>query len=330
MPTITPYYGASYRFTAVGSVYQTNDGYVYGGNLGVNNLSVSARVNLPAQTDAEVVATISGINTLSGTGIFQLADPSNFYKSIYLTIDGYDVNYRLNDITDVSINMSANHLAKSLKWSGAYLNDSFVNEWSASSGYQRFDVVRYMSGVTQVSGGIRSGNAAEMFFYCIGDVSGGSNPLVNTGKWTRYNLPIELEIDTNSSFSSQSDNSQLKGSFVRRINMGGINQIRQGAISVSWKALSDRQARCLLHFFENKQGYKRFNITGQKAQWSENNVYVCGTWEHTVDFKDSHTINATFSPDLRYKDTFYSGFPYQYTDLYTGMKTQWTPETGQQ
>lgn len=329
MPTITPYYGATYDFNAVGSVFESSDGYLFGGNLGVNNLSVRARINLPAQTDAEAVDAVDTINALSGTGIFQLQDPSSFYNSIYLTIDSYSLDYKLNDITDISINFSANHLAKSLRWNSGYLNDSFVSEWSVSSGYQRYDVVKYLNGVTEGGGGIVSGNATEMMFYCIADVSGGTNPLLNTGSWTRFDLPIELEIDTSTQFAARMENQQLRGSYVQKINMGGINPTRQDLVSVGWKALSDRQARCLLHFFENKQGYKRFNVTGQKSQWKPNNVYVCAQWSHTIDFKDSHTINATFTPDLRYGTGYYTGFPYQYTDLHTGMKVQWVAELGE-
>lgn len=331
MPYVTPYYGAIYEFKGVGSVFETNDGYVYGGNLGVNNLSVSTKIILPAQTDAEASGAIAEILALSGTGYFELQDPSNIYLPIHLTIDGYDVDYSINNLTDIKIGMSANSAAKSLRWTGCYINDSFVSEWSSSISYQKYDVVRYLSGLNYISGGTISGNATEMMFYCVSStgVSGGSNPLINTSSWTRWNLPLDLQIDTSNSFLFKGDKEQFRSSYVQKINDSSVNAVRGQSISVSWNNLNDKEARCLLHFFENKQGFKRFNITGVPIQWTPYKTFVCPEWSHTFNFVDSHNITATISPDSRFKTgQFYSGFDFKYRDLLTGMCVQWTPETG--
>lgn len=330
MPTITPHYGATFKFDAIGSVYETNDGYVYGGNMGINNLAVSADILLPAQTDAEAKAAIDTIKSLSGTGVFQLQDPSNFYNDFYLNIDGYSLNYRLEDITDVTLKMSANFAAKAIRWTGCYLDDSFVSEWVSGASYARYDVVSYFSGLNYSGGGVVSGNATEMLFYCKEDVSGGTNPLSNTGSWTRYDLPLDLEIDTTNDYNSRSEQPQYRGAYKQKINFSLNNTFKFEPISVNWKNLSDKEAKCLIHFFENKQGYKRFNITGAPTQWEDFNVFVCSNWSHTINFLNSHDISATFAPDMRFKNQLYSGFSYNYTDLDARMINQWVPESGQQ
>lgn len=331
MSYVTPYYGAVFEFKGIGTVFETNDGYVYGGNLGVNNLSVSTQIILPSQTDTEASGAITEILALSGTGFFQLNDPSNIYNPIYLTIDGFETEYKLNNLTDIKIGMSANNASKSLRWTGCYINDSFVTEWSSTGVYQKSDVVRYLSGLSYISGGVVSGNATEMYFYCVSQtgVSGGSNPIVNSGVWTRWNIPLEMEIDVSSSFVSKGQKEQLMGSYAQKINDSRINFLGGQSISVAWNNLSDKDARCLLHFFENKQGFKRFNITGLPPQWTPYSTFVCPDWTHRFNFVNSHTITATISPDQRFKTgQIYTGFDFKYRDLLSGMTSQWIPETG--
>jgi hypothetical protein len=65
---------------------------------------------------------------------------------------------------------------------------------------------------------------------------------------------------------------------------------------ISFKGISDAEARCILHFLISKQGYRKFQYILPKI-YNQNKYFYAPQWEHTFVYKNVNDITVTLVED---------------------------------
>ena len=95
----------------------------------------------------------------------------------------------------------------------------------------------------------------------------------------------------------KSDILSFKDSFTQRL--GGNAQTKNIAkfdISYTLTDISDKEAVTILHFLENKAGYRRFEHQ-IPSLYNRPKVYYCPEWTHTWKYANSNDITVSFVED---------------------------------
>jgi len=112
---------------------------------------------------------------------------------------------------------------------------------------------------------------------------------LHTGYWTRdffWKPSLGLSVDQKPR--------------MNEIELGGYLQIYNDGINESLLNLDlqfnnrdDEEAYAILHFLEQRLGYKPFNFT-PPAPYNRKQNFVCQEWSHTYNYKNNHSISARF------------------------------------
>ena len=86
----------------------------------------------------------------------------------------------------------------------------------------------------------------------------------------------------------------FKGSFSQYLNISK-NQNTIGSIGLTFNNRSDKEAYAILHFLETHLGYKTFVYKFDDPIISQDRIFYCDKWDHTMNYKGSHTIKAVFT-----------------------------------
>ena len=87
---------------------------------------------------------------------------------------------------------------------------------------------------------------------------------------------------------------EFKNSFPLRIKTK--NNTAKFDINYKFTNIDDRQLLCMLHFLENKAGYRKFRHQ-IPAVYNRPKVYHCPQWTHTWKYKNHHDLDVTFIED---------------------------------
>ena len=87
---------------------------------------------------------------------------------------------------------------------------------------------------------------------------------------------------------------EFKNSFPLRIKTK--NNTAKFDINYKFTNIDDKQLLCMLHFLENKAGYRKFRHQ-IPAVYNRPKVYHCPQWTHTWKYKNHHDLDVTFIED---------------------------------
>ena len=173
-----------------------------------------------------------------------------------------------------------------MNWSGqTFTNASTGSEWKEATPYSKYDIV--YTGI--------SSNKLNNFFYCSG--SHISYPINSpTGEATAWSQAFFFEPDVEQSMSVDLKSEQLvyKNSFIQRFNTN--TNIAAFPVEYKFTDISNHQLKAMLHFLENKGGYRRFRHD-IPALYNRPKVYFCPTWTHTWKYYDSNDLSVSFAED---------------------------------
>ena len=85
----------------------------------------------------------------------------------------------------------------------------------------------------------------------------------------------------------------FKNSFTKTLNVSD-NQNNLNQIELSFTNRSEKETYAILHFLESHLGYKHFVYYHDNDAINKNRVFYCPRWDHTLIYKDSNNIKATF------------------------------------
>jgi len=282
---LNPVYGSKATFQSKVLSYETDDFYFNTIPNSINNLSVSYDLRYDTNED-DCRKLVDFFESKLGYNSFVFnPDKSGIYRSNKSFCDNYAINYINNNHYEFAINVSVDQSPGILNWSGMSILNYNLQIHETGIQYKKFDIA-YM----QVNE-----NKLSNFFYCSGDhVSSAANsPTGANSKWTQEFF-FAPDIGLQNDVRIQVEKLEFKNSFPLRIKTK--NNTAKIDISYKFTNVSDKQIKCMLHFLENKAGYRKFK-NFIPAVYNRPKVFMCPQWTHTWKYFNAHDLEVSFIED---------------------------------
>jgi len=279
----TPIYGSSVNFESSNSVFNTNDNYFQMLPKGINNLK--AKYNLIYKTDEDGVRKLANYYESSrGDRMVPIISDPNIYKITSGYCTDYSVTYVNNQNYEFKVSLEVVEASSVINWKSMEFLSFDAPEWKWNYSYQKDDVVFFKSNDMGINN----------FFYCTRDhVSSADNsPISENSNWTQdfkwepdlnSSIQVKLDVDKNDSSTLTTFTKVKKNTAVFPINY-------------SFSNISTKQLIAMLHFLENKCGYRRFAHKPPKV-FNRPKVYICESWSHSFVYDDCHNLSVSFKED---------------------------------
>jgi len=282
---LTPTYGSRVSFEAQNHGYETDDFYFNMIPLSLNSLNAKFDLSYTLnETNAQQL--VNFFESKSGSVPMEFnPDNSGIYKKVSGVCPSYSVNFIKNQHVDVRGELVCNTAPTLMNWSGQTFTNATGSDWVEAETYTKYDIVYT---------GLNS-NKLNNFYYCSGDhISYAWNsPSGADSAWSQAFF-FEPDVNQNVSVKLKSDQLEYKNSFVQRFNTN--TNIAAFPIEYKFEDISDIQLKAILHFLENKGGYRRFRHE-IPALYNRPKVYYCPRWTHTWKYFDSNDLTVSFIED---------------------------------
>ncbi len=283
--SLTPVYGSRVSFSANNYRYTTDDFYYNLIPLSENSLEVKFGVRYDTdETNAQKLANFFE----SKSGYVQSAftpDDSGIYKTVSGVCDNYAINFVNNQHYEVAAEILVEKAPNLFNWSGQTFTNLPFQDFATSTAYSKYDVV--YTGVND--------NKLNNFYYCTGDHTSSlaNSPTGASSMWTQTFF-FDSDIGIQNSVKIKSDTVDYINSFKQRLKTN--DNISTFDISYQFSDITDKQLKCMLHFLENKGGYRRFR-NQIPSVYNRPKVYYCPQWEHTWKYYNSNDLSVSFIED---------------------------------
>ena len=308
-----PTYGAQMSFQAENSSWKGSSFYQFISPRGLNNLRLKSKlsfVNNLAQTKTllnyiESITTgdITGEQAFTGDisylnfGSIKNGIEISFDTDYYRNFSGSQIiDYTVVDLSDdvykVDVSLFNNTVSPVLSNGMAFVSDK--TSAISDGNFSKFDVA---------TGSTTDCNPTvfDNYFYLTADrvnsisasnVSGVSTYTGVADDSTRTffwepdrSIPLAVNHANRTEF--------FKNSFVKTLNISE-NQNSLNQIELTFTNRSQKETYSMLHFLESHLGYKHFVYYHDNDVINKNKVFYCPRWDHTLVYKDSNNIKATF------------------------------------
>ena len=282
---LTPVYGSSASFTARNYSYATDDFYFNMIPLSLNSLNATFDLTYSlSEPNAQKLANF--FESKSGSVPMEFnPDNSGIYRKVSGVCPAYAVDFSNNQNVRVQGEVVCDTAPTLMNWSGQTFTNATGSDWVGGSTYQKYDIV--YTGV--------SSNRLNNFYYCAtGHSANASNS--PTGASTKWSQAFFFEPDVNQQMNVdlKSDVLEYKNSFIQRFNTN--TNIATFPMSYEFTDINDHQLKAMLHFLENKGGYRRFRHD-IPALYNRPKVYYCPEWTHTWKYYNSNNLSVSFVED---------------------------------
>ena len=261
---VTPTSGTRVSFSANNHSYKTDNNYYNLIPMSANSLTASFQAKydlneLKTQQLAHFFEYHSGIKQ------FEFRTDTGIYKDL----SGLCTNYAINHINENHYELAATidvlESPNLFNWSGMNFVSGASTLWKANNAYEKYDVVFT---------GDHSKNKLNCFFYCTGD----------------HTSSVE-GTSTAESNAPNGDKTFWSQKFFFEPDAGFQNDVNFSLQEVNFK-----QLKCMLHFLENKGGYRRFEHQIPSI-YNRPKVYFCPEWSHTFKYHNSHDLDVILNED---------------------------------
>jgi phage-related protein len=279
-----PSYGSSVSFSSNNYSYKTDDNYYNMIPLSMNSLmavyDVKYQVN---EQDAQKIANF--FESKSGVIDFEYNPDSSIYKAVSGVCEGYDVNHVNNQSYEVKATIDVSEAPNLFNWSGGNFIGNVWSHYAYSTSYKKYDVV--YTGVNSVK--------LNNFYYCTEDhdSNAANSPVGASSKWTQ-DFFFEPDVGFNNSVKFDVDYIQFKNSFKDRTKTR--ENIATFPISYNFTNISTHQLKSMMHFLENKGGYRRFKHFIPSV-YNRPKVFYCPEWRHEWVYNNCHNLSVSFMED---------------------------------
>ena len=282
---LTPNYGSTASFNSRNHKYETDDFYFNMVPLSLNSLNAKFKLRYSlSETNAQELANF--FESKSGHLPLQFApDNSGIYRGVSGVCPSYSVDFSNNQNVSVDGELVCDTAPTLMNWSGQSFTNATGSDWEGTTSYAKYDIV--YTGV--------SSNKLNNFYYCA---TGHTSSLVNspTGTATVWSQAFFFEPDVKQDMKVdlKSDKLDYTNSFTQRFNTN--TNIASFPIEYKFTDITDHQLRTMLHFLENKAGYRRFRHQ-IPAVYNRPKVYYCPEWTHTWKYYNSNDLQVSFMED---------------------------------
>jgi phage-related protein len=284
--SVSPAYGSVASFYSRENQYETQNGYYNAIPLSVNNLNAKfeLRFDLPEKESQELV---SFLERKKGEDFITFDDPSNFYRPVSGVCDNYAINHINKRHYEVAAGIEVHQASSILNWSGSAFVNALVKTWSISEDFKKYDIL--YSGVNETK--------FNNFYYCTEDHTSSSEsvdgPTGVSPKWTQQFF-FEPDVGLQNDVKMRVDTLDFKNSFIQKIRSSKNTSV----INLNYKFdnIDTKKAKAILHFLENKMGYRRF-FHKPVSVYNRLKVFRSPTWRHTWNYLNSHNIEVNLIED---------------------------------
>ena len=279
-----PSYGSSVSFSANNYSYKTNDNYYNLIPLSINSLTAKFNSRYEVnEEDAQKI--VNFFESKSGVNDFSYQPDASIYRALSGYCEGYNVDHINNQHYEVTVDIDISEAPNLLNWSGGTYVSGAWSTFALSQNYEKYDVV--YTGI--------SSNKLNNFYYCTGDhtSSADNSPTGDNSMWTQEFF-FEPDIGVSNSVKFDIDSANFSNSFKDR--MKNRKNIATMPISYSYKNISTKQLKSMLHFLENKGGYRRFRHQ-IPSLYNRPKVFYCQEWKHNWVYQDSHNLDVSLIED---------------------------------
>lgn len=280
-----PNYGSAINFICKTNKYMYNNNTYAMIPITLNNVIAECDFNFTVnENDAEQI--MNFFESQSGTGGFAINDSSQIYRPLTGFADSFNIQMLQNNLYGINLKFSVERNSSFLNWSGmSFLNYDFVS-WQTGQFYQKYQPVYFE---------IQSESQFDNFFYAKEDhISSINNSPVNEDYWTQdffYENELGLTVDTQPKITKN----EFKNSFAQRIKDNqNIHTIQ--SVTLDYKNVSDFKLKSMLHFIENKLGYRKFVFNLPKI-YNRPKIFYAESWSHSWNYEDSHNFRVTLVED---------------------------------
>ena len=227
------------------------------------------------------------IESKNGTEMFEVnIDNSGIYKNVSGISDNYAINHINNQHYEVAVSYSIDQAPNLFNWSGMNFVNTGFRSWDSSSTYNKFDVV--YTGVNK--------NQLNNYYYCTGDHASNiqNSPTGENSFWSQrffYRPDVGFQNDV----TLKNELLEFRNSFKQRVKTKDNNA--SFLINYEFTDISDRQLKSMLHFLENKAGYRRFRVDLESV-YNQPKAMYCPEWTHTWKHFNSHDLSVTLIEDV--------------------------------
>lgn len=285
--TISPEYGSTASFECKNSFLPYFDKYANIAPQGLNSIvgTFNWKFNL---RENQAQSLVNFYESQSGTGIFPVSDNSSIYRTLSGTINSLsELSSSNNQKYSVGIEFAVERNSPHLNWSGqSFVNHSFV-KWQEGVYFAEDDIVWFEHDLEEPT---------NNWFYSLSGHSASiaNHPLSTGNLWTK-NLFENPNVDFSFSQQPTVKKNEFRGSYAQRIkDQKNIHSIDD--YTASYKNLSDKKTKAILHFLESKLGYKKFEYTIPEI-YNRPKLFFCPSWNHQWNYKDSNNLTLKLVED---------------------------------
>lgn len=279
---IDPIYGSSVTFESTNLEFNKNDNYYQLIPRGINNLS--AKFNLSYQVnETKAIELVNLYENSNGSRWIGVNSDSSIYRDVSGYCESYSIDHINNQNYKFNVTINVVESPGIINWSGMnYLNPNF-SEYEDGVQYEKHDIV--YTGVNDLK--------LNNFFYCTKDhnSTAENSPTGIDSNWTQE---FYWKPDLTSKNSVKMDVNKWEAGFA------SFNKIKKNTslvpIDYTFSNISTKELKSILHFLENKCGYRRFKHQIPSV-YNRPKVYICPTWTHTWVYKNSHNLQVSFKED---------------------------------
>jgi phage-related protein len=277
-------YGSTSTFESKAFSYETTDSYFNTMPSSLNSLKATFKVTYNVKLD-KAQEIISFIEDKKGNESFIF----NPYPLIYRPFGAFCDNYVMSSVSknrvDLTTEIVSDQCPNLLNWLNLTFTKYEVSSFNIGKTYKKYDIV--YSAVNE--------NKLNNFFYCteghIGDASNGPNQAAS--KWTQ-DFFFQPDIDFTNNVKMGVTRLEFKNSFP--MNLKTKNNQIIFKFNYRYSNISDKQLTCMMHFLENKAGYRKFKHQ-IPIVFNRPKVFFCDKWSHTWKYFNCHDLDVYLTED---------------------------------
>jgi len=278
-----PSYGLTASFTAENKSLKTSNNYEKLHPNAINSLVLTFSVFYESD-ELGAKKIVNTLESFSGENALVFSTDNFIYKNLSGYCNGYSVSHISDESYRVNTSITVNEAPNLLNWKNTNFLNFDYKEWSNTGQYEQDDVVYYNLSEQKI----------DNFYYCTGDhsASESNSPTGVNSAWTQsfYWAP-----DVGASTDVNFDLYQFNGAWKRKHKTD--KNIAKTPMRYSFSSISRKQLVSMLHFLENKGGYRRFEHQIPTV-FNKPKIFRCESWDHTWKTKDSHDLVLTLNEDV--------------------------------
>ena len=284
--TFIPSYGSKVSFSANNHSYQTDNSFYNLIPLSANSLTAKFDMKY-VMSEGDAQSLVAFIESNSGVQQFALRTDQNIYKNVSGVCAQYAVNHINTDHYEVAASIDVLEAPTLFNWSGMNFVSGVSSLFKTGVEYEKYDVVLT---------GDHSSNKFNCFFYSTEDQEESSAQTSPTGDDSKWSQKFFFEPDAGLQHTVDLKVNEINFKNSHKLRLKLQDNIATIPLNYKFSSITTKQLKAMLHFLENKGGYRRFEHQ-IPSLYNRPKVYYCPQWSHTFKYHNTHDLDVTLIED---------------------------------